>query len=718
MTDEIDAVSDHSLECLPVIESDTNSAYATPVPRGGIPIASDTEASAYEDDPHVYVNLSAIETKRLCDDIDRRPQPPDPGENDVPIRVLPSGWQEFQSPGGRTYYYNPELKYGQWKPPRGKQCVITNRQELVKQDSCSDAESAKDDASKESQTQQVTTFPVEPVAEAVSSKSSDVEQKTSLESIFECISGVNGHKPSTVMTNSVDSGFTRNFLMYTNSAFGMKKPSSESMTESAITIDGSQIESGANSHEDNMFFHRNFAPTAIKKGNLEKMKISEGGVKVKRREWNSAYAYLASGHLLFYKDQKRAEKCGKHYPAPTDVCDLRGAKLSFVDPNVAKDKRRRQIIDLTMSNNTEYWFSSPGNDSEVEQWFEVLNQVIKTLPFTKAYPSPFLPGVDNGFIQRRPSDPNQSPAFNLKTTQLRNSQKSKTKQSFKENIETESGPTRESIIERLLKFFRYRPSVEQLRERGIYRRKFFFFIFHELDLAEPIFGSTLIAICQHDRTNVPKFIAEITKVIEQKGLQVDGIYRVGGNLSSIQKIRCQVDQDKYDILWKEDDIHVLTGALKLFFRELSEPIFPIALNKEFMATMRITNSKNKIKPVDDLLGKLHPVHRETLRVLLEHLLRVAEKSDKNRMTIHSLAIMFGPALFSTEDKSAKNANTVDKKTVKKNRKGSGSNEAESIASEPNQILAYKMIVFGQIVEFLLKEFNKFTSFLPTLPQDN
>ena len=86
------------------------------------------------------------------------------------------------------------------------------------------------------------------------------------------------------------------------------------------------------------------------------------------------------------------------------------------------------------------------------------------------------------------------------------------------------------------------------------------------------------------------------------------------------------------------------------------------------------------------------------------------------MTIHSLAIMFGPALFSTEDKPLKTTNTVDKKTIKKNRKPNG-NETEA-SSEPNQILAYKMIVFGQIVEFLLKEFTKFSSFIPNSRGDN
>jgi hypothetical protein len=61
-------------------------------------------------------------------------------------------------------------------------------------------------------------------------------------------------------------------------------------------------------------------------------------------------------------------------------------------------------------------------------------------------------------------------------------------------------------------------------------------------LAEPVFGSTLSAVCEHDKAQVPRFITEITSLIEKRGLKVDGLYRVSGNLSSIQKLRCLIDQ--------------------------------------------------------------------------------------------------------------------------------------------------------------------------------
>ncbi len=40
--------------------------------------------------------------------------------------------------------------------------------------------------------------------------------------------------------------------------------------------------------------------------------------------------------------------------------------------------------------------------------------------------------------------------------------------------------------------------------------------------------------------------------------------------------------DKYTLLTNESDIHVITGALKLFFRELQQPVFPPSSHKDFL----------------------------------------------------------------------------------------------------------------------------------------
>jgi hypothetical protein len=399
MSDELDAVSLPNIGNL-TVNSANNSKTSSPSvsseaarQNASTLIQPEMDASAYEDDPNIYMNLSAIDAKRHWDDIDRRPNPPTPLQGTTPIRILPSGLQEFKTPGGRTYFYNFDHDFGQWKPPRGNQMTLS----LLKRQRTNDSftSNEQDDSSNKNelsstenikQPQQITTFPVENTKQAFTSNSPTLGEASS--SSFE--EKHQQQHPSSSMTqslilpiqqqnnapmvNSVDSGLGRSSISYKNQAFGMKSIP-DVMTESII--EGAETSTSKEGLDNFLFAQGNFAATAVKKGTLEKMKILDFGVKTKKKEWISAYAYLTSGHLLFYKDQKRAEKSGKHYPAPTDVCDLRGAQLSYVDSSKCKDKRRKHIVDLILPNNTEYWFSCNGND--IDSWYHSLRQTINSL---------------------------------------------------------------------------------------------------------------------------------------------------------------------------------------------------------------------------------------------------------------------------------------------------------------------------------------------------
>lgn len=75
----------------------------------------------------------------------------------------------------------------------------------------------------------------------------------------------------------------------------------------SITLDSSQQFSPLDQIVINAFSQNRFSSAAIRQGTLEKCRLADSGVKVKKKEWTSSYAYLYSSHLLFYKDQKSAE---------------------------------------------------------------------------------------------------------------------------------------------------------------------------------------------------------------------------------------------------------------------------------------------------------------------------------------------------------------------------------------------------------------------------
>lgn len=198
------------------------------------------------------------------------------------------------------------------------------------------------------------------------------------------------------------------------------------------------------------------------------------------------------------------------------------------------------------------------------------------------------------------------------------------------------------IRDRLIKFIRKRPAQESLVKKGIYK--------------DQVFGSTLGILYQLDKTLVPLFILQCIKSIEknEENLQTDGLYRISGNAAIIQKIRFEVARSNYQILDEERDVHNLSGALKLFFRELKEPVVPFANYRSFIQATgsEFRRTDRQADMLKSAVLALPKENYETLKVLLQHLLRVSQFESENRMSVMNLAIVFGPCLLWPESSLA------------------------------------------------------------------
>ncbi|MGH0136976.1 UNVERIFIED_CONTAM: hypothetical protein FKN15_002380 [Acipenser sinensis] len=141
---------------------------------------------------------------------------------------------------------------------------------------------------------------------------------------------------------------------------------------------------------------------------------------------------------------------------------------------------------------------------------------------------------------------------------------------FKLTYSASDSGDKNGVKNRLRKFISRRPSMKTLQEKGIIR--------------DQVFGCHLATLCKREETTIPNFVRQCLKNVEERGLEADGIYRVSGNLATIQKLRFLVDQEEKlnldDSQW--EDIHVVTGALKMFFRELPEPLFPFCFFELFV----------------------------------------------------------------------------------------------------------------------------------------
>ncbi|XP_013167674.1 PREDICTED: uncharacterized protein LOC106117785 isoform X3 [Papilio xuthus] len=164
---------------------------------------------------------------------------------------------------------------------------------------------------------------------------------------------------------------------------------------------------------------------------------------------------------------------------------------------------------------------------------------------------------------------------------------------------------------------------------------------------EPVFGRKLEEVCSESSPRVPEFVRACVREIEstEENMSTDGLYRASGNLSQVQKIRLEIDQKNQSVISNNTDIHVLTGALKLFFRELKEPLIPCTMFDRVLAACSIKPREARIKEFREIVNCLPECNRDTLKFLLEHLLKVTQYSERNRMHTANLAIVFGPTLL-------------------------------------------------------------------------
>ncbi|XP_064214416.1 uncharacterized protein LOC103313394 isoform X1 [Tribolium castaneum] len=158
---------------------------------------------------------------------------------------------------------------------------------------------------------------------------------------------------------------------------------------------------------------------------------------------------------------------------------------------------------------------------------------------------------------------------------------------------------------------------------------------------EPIFGNTLEELVSEEHP-VPEVITRIVRLIEEpENITSVGLYRASANLAVVQNIRFEINCGRWEILDKHGtDVDVLAGTLKLFFRELKQPLISAEVYEELREA--ITNGKFEIRTVVD---NLPAPSRNTLLFIIKHLLKVCEHKDANKMDFYNLAICWGPTLI-------------------------------------------------------------------------
>uniref|UniRef100_A0A8C2ACW4 Rho GTPase activating protein 12a n=1 Tax=Cyprinus carpio TaxID=7962 RepID=A0A8C2ACW4_CYPCA len=353
-------------------------------------------------------------------------------------------------------------------------------------------------------------------------------------------------------------------------------------------------------------------------GNLNMTKITEHGKKV-RKNWTSYWTILQGSSLLFNKGQGGGTGWfGRDQKLEFSV-DLKGGSVDWA----SKDKSsKKHVLELKTRQGIELLLQSD-NDSLISEWHKALTEAIHTYVWES----------DEAIEEDMPESPDTEK--HDKEKEQRNSKKGR---DIKKSVSMDNAEQKRKT--KLMKLLTGRPTLQAVKDKGY--------------IKDQMFGSSLSSLCQRENSTVPYFVSMCIEQVEKNGLGVDGLYRVSGNLAIIQKLRFAVNHDEKvdlgDSKW--EDIHVTTGALKMFFRELPEPLFPYAFFNNFITAIKMPDYKQKVQAVKDLMKQLPRPNHDTIQALFKHLKKVIQHVDENRMTTQSVAIVFGPTLLRPEVETA------------------------------------------------------------------
>ncbi|KAM8731664.1 rho GTPase-activating protein 21a isoform 4-T4 [Acanthopagrus schlegelii] len=382
----------------------------------------------------------------------------------------------------------------------------------------------------------------------------------------------------------------------------------------------------------------------FKQLNTDKGKRVGGGM----RPWKQMYAVLRGHYLCLYKDKKEGHAHANcqavDEPLPISI------KACLIDISYS-DTKRKNVLRLTTSD-CEYLFQAEDRE-DMLAWIRVIQENSNLDEENAVFTSHDLISRKikeyNTLMSPTGSKTEPSPKPSRQSLSIRHTLlggKGETKATSPHSPKPEQ--ERKNM---------HKDDTSPPKDKGTWRKGIPGLMrkpFEKKPPAGVTFGVRLDD-CPPAQNNkfVPLIVEVCCKLVEERGLEYTGIYRVPGNNAAISNMQEELnnkgmnDIDIQDDKWR--DLNVISSLLKSFFRKLPEPLFTNDRYADFIEANRTEDPVERLKVIKRLLHELPDHHYETLKFLSAHLKTVAENSEKNKMEPRNLAIVFGPTLVRTTE---------------------------------------------------------------------
>lgn len=167
-----------------------------------------------------------------------------------------------------------------------------------------------------------------------------------------------------------------------------------------------------------------------------------------------------------------------------------------------------------------------------------------------------------------------------------------------------------------------------------------------------IFGMELEKHINTNKKELPFIVTKCIGEVEAHGLFVKGIYRVSAVKSKVNQLCEAFEKYGDEVNLKDVNPNIIANVLKLYLRELPQPLFTFELYPEFIKIAKLyaadTGDDNKKRCAEELrtiLEKLPKPYYAVVAAVMQHLHRISAQATVNNMSAYNLAVIFGPTLL-------------------------------------------------------------------------
>ncbi|XP_056424732.1 rho GTPase-activating protein 24 isoform X3 [Hyla sarda] len=166
-----------------------------------------------------------------------------------------------------------------------------------------------------------------------------------------------------------------------------------------------------------------------------------------------------------------------------------------------------------------------------------------------------------------------------------------------------------------------------------------------------IFGQKLEDTVRYEKRYgarlAPMLVEQCVDFIRQRGLTEEGLFRLPGQANLVKELQDAFDCGEKPSFDSNTDVHTVASLLKLYLRELPEPVIPYSKYEDFLSCAKQL-SKEEESGVAELVKQvksLPTVNYNLLKYICRFLDEVQSYSGVNKMSVQNLATVFGPNIL-------------------------------------------------------------------------